>query len=208
METQLHNVKYVCLTDAIANYKRGGSVVFEALAEDQKRSMYGEQPRTWKIQMLCDMWGNPYKPGDTVEWETKGPIVVRGRKLNNQQIKDMIRRGERSKLFFKHSYTVDSDGCIECGFTDAGYLLRSFGIHYSTGVALTSKREKSRSETVRPDGTKAQRHNWRCKEALPIAGPVVDSDGRKDETNAEAPTPKKRGRKPSVKKTETIKEEE
>ena len=51
VETQLHNVKYVCLTDAIANYKRGGSVVFEALAEDQKRSMYGEQPRTWKIQM-------------------------------------------------------------------------------------------------------------------------------------------------------------
>jgi hypothetical protein len=112
VEDQLRNVGYVSITDALSNYKRGGSVVFEALAEDQKRSMYGEQPRTWKIKMLCDQWGQPYKPGDKVEWESKGSIVFRGRKLNIQQIKDMIRRGERDKLYHKHSYTVDADGCI------------------------------------------------------------------------------------------------
>jgi hypothetical protein len=73
---------------------------------------------------------------------------------------------------------------------------------------LTSKREKSRGETVRKDGTKAVRHNWRCVEVIPSKAPAVDSEPQEDEPMAETPAPKKRGRKPSVKKTETTPKED
>ena len=205
VEQQLSGSDYVSITDALSNIGRGGEYVLQLLADEQQSSFRGAgQMRSWKIKAMLDKWGTPYKPGDVVSWEVAKSIRVNGKKLNARQVKDMKRRGDDDKLYDVHQYTVDSDGMIECGYNDACHLINQFGVHYETGVAVTSRREKGREPTTRPDGTTATQHFWRFKEVPPGFGPL-NKAGREPEKKTEAPEPKaetfknKRGRKPGPK---------
>lgn len=168
VEEMVGQSDYIAITDALSNSGRGGEYVLQLLADEQQSSFRGAgQMRTWKIKAMLDKWGTPYKPGDTVSWEVPKSIRVNGKKLNARIVADMKRRGDRAKLYDAHKYEVDSAGCIECGYADACHLLNQFGVHYETGLAVTSRRKMSREPTTRPDGTKATQHFWRFKEVPP-----------------------------------------
>lgn len=188
--------EYIPITDAILAAQLGnvaGKIVlqlFEAETQRGRINPITKKPdptnrRTFRLRPLFDEWGDPYKPGDIVEW--KAGINKRdrqGRKFTSQKIKELVRTGQEDQYYITHAAEVDADGCIQCAYEDAGSLINLWGIHYDTGLPI-SKHQEFGALSDYPDGGKRHKRNWRFVEVLP---------GRESES---VPIPKaKRGRKP------------
>jgi hypothetical protein len=196
IKMELARAKYVCITDAIMNRKRGGNYVLEHLDVENKEGMYDPDTRfhnrnnrrTWKIKALCNEWGEPYKPGDMVIWTENLPYKDDlGRKVSGRDVNAAIIRGEGHLYKRKQGLEVDENGCIECDYAQAATLLQGYGVHYETGFAICGKREKMRDKCEAPDGTMKHVHYWRFKEVPPWE--------REEDKPKEEPKPKKRKRR-------------
>jgi hypothetical protein len=160
------------LSDVIVNLPSGGHHVLVELGEmyDHERDIPEEQRFRWKIQVLRDEWGNPPNPGDKVSRKIQKELKVR---LGDQKIPvpgdDLSRSIADGTYDRKYTttveYIVDEKGCITCGFRDAVYFLKNYGIHSKSGVPLTTKPDHSSEPVDAPNGQKL--HVWyrRFKEA-------------------------------------------
>jgi len=161
LDRELDRVEYVSLTDAIAHMNYGGTLVMEAMSK--------EPSRKFKVQVLCDVWGNPPVPGEIVTRKIKKKLVDRaGRKLRSNAVNAMKRQGSFEKRYIeKREFVIDEKGCIECGYEDAGWLLSTHGIHYESREGLGGHRELSSGPSKAPDGSLRHIHYWRYAEAPP-----------------------------------------
>jgi hypothetical protein len=166
-DKEIERVGYVCLTDVAAHRGMGGEYVLEILGEEYKdRSV---EPRKWKLQVLCDAWGDVPKPGDVVTRKVTRQFKDRaGRKLRSRAVNQMIIQGGYDKAFVqKFDFVVDEKGCIECDFESAGDFLMDYGVHFETGEGLGGRRELSGGPCKAPDGSIKHVRYWRYKEAPP-----------------------------------------
>jgi len=121
------------LSDLITGHNKGGQPVLEALAfryeNDRNKPM--DQRFMWKIQVLCDEWGNKPQPGDVVIRKIKKKMVYGpGKPVPQNELElDKINGVYEKKWFDKIPYPVDVKGCITCEFIDAVYFLNVYGIH-------------------------------------------------------------------------------
>jgi hypothetical protein len=166
-DKEIDRVGYVCLTDAIAHRGMGGEYLLEILGEEYKD--HSIDKRTWKIQVLCNEWGEVLKPGDVVTRKVTRQYRDRaGRKLRSRAVNKMIIQGGYEKAFGqKFNFVVDDKGCIECDFESAGDLLMDYGVHFETGEGLGGRRELSGGPCKAPDGSMKHVRYWRYKEAPP-----------------------------------------
>lgn len=170
------NVDYISISDAQANFTRGGDTVLQLLAAEEMTGKIDPATgrsnpmmrRSWKIKVLCDHWGLEVKPGDVIEWKAnKHRHDKSGRKYTSRDVAEMKRRGEGNKLVDMHAAVVDNKCCIELGFQDASKLLATHGVYYLSGMPLSKLKQFSRAEKMAPDGVMRKVHNWRYVEVLP-----------------------------------------
>lgn len=164
LDQEISRVGYISLTDAIAHYKYGGTMVMETLAAERQTPA-----RTWKIRVLKDEWGNVPKPGDVVTRRIQRQLRDRaGRKLRSTAVNDMKRRGTFDKQFVdEHKFVVDNKGCIDCTYEHAAHFLTVHGVHYESKAAMGGHREMSSAPCKAPDGSMLHIHYWRYEEAPP-----------------------------------------
>lgn len=213
---ELLRVGYPCLSDCMVNRDRGGTAVLEEIERQSKQGIYNPKTgaldsksiMTWRLLLLSDEWGHPFKPGDRLEWiydfvNRDSGVRGSGRKLTGRQIKNAIRRGEADRYFTKHSGVVDDRLCIEVGYVDAVTRLQTSGIHFETKVAITRKRQFSRHPREVPPGhplmgKTRNAHNWLVMEVPPWlydSLPRYDRDGKKIEEPPKEPSKKQENKK-------------
>jgi len=138
----------ILITDCLSNKDRDGLLVMKTLTD-----AIGNNPNVrYKIKVLKDMWGNPMKPGDEIEW--KFEIKIRdmfGKKLTHRQRKEYIRRGERDMVEEWHSATIDGKGCVDVPFRDAAILLNTRGVHFESGLPIMNHTYPERSKKITRD---------------------------------------------------------
>jgi len=159
------------LSDCLVNYHNGGAPFIEALAAiDEEYRMIGRPSYRWKIQVLCDKWGEPMKPGDIVKRKHKRPLRYKpGVPIPGSELSAMKMDGRyKEELEYYSEFHVDEKGCIDVGFHDAMHFLSLWGVHYRNGKPLTTKQRKSANKIKSPDGTVKNVHYYRYKEA-PLA---------------------------------------
>lgn len=156
------------LSDLILNIDKGGQPIMIALgAREQKELQMQDKDRfRWKIKVLCDEWGNKPQPGTIVTRVVmKGLYKRDGIPTSSKGMSRAKVDGSYSSRFEdRYDYEVDDKGCIECGFTAAGYFLNVYGVHSVTGYSLTTKLEHSTGPSKAPDGKMLHVHYWRYKE--------------------------------------------
>jgi hypothetical protein len=172
----------VFLSDCYANSDKAGGTVLEVLAEEEHNMlMRGNKPTTWKIKVICDEWANEPRPGGEVV--RRIPINRKNRKdqpVRSSDINSSMVDGSYDDRFVdSRKFKIDSKGCIECSFTDAGYFISVYGVHPRTGYSLNRHRKTSEEPCECPNGQNLHVHYWRYKEmdkesyaALPELKPV------------------------------------
>lgn len=134
-------INNVMISDCLVNVDRDGLMVMRTLHNHfmQNRDLF------YKIHVIQDLWGNPVKPGQKIEWKAgmkkRDPF---GKKYSIQQIKNFQRRGELRQIEIWHNATVDDKGCINVSFEDAAILLSERGVHYLSKEPITTMPEKSK----------------------------------------------------------------
>ena len=156
------------ISDLIVGISDGGQAIMKALGDRELRELEmqdGDRFR-WKIKVLCDEWGNAPQPGDAVERVVmKGLYKRDGVPVGSTVMSRAKVDGSYSDRFEnRYKYVVDDKGCVECGFTAAGYFLNVYGVHSITGYSLTTKLEHSGGPSKAPDGQMLHVHYWRYKE--------------------------------------------
>lgn len=144
---EIARVKVPCLSDALINRSVGGQHVLIALDDAKERGTfdpgtksYGSEPLKWRIRKILNRDGSKPRKGDTVKVMFERNLKdAAGHTLSGEQWADIIRRGGEPPEKFR-TYTLDNDCCFECGYADASYLLTQYGVHYETGIALTSRK--------------------------------------------------------------------
>lgn len=123
----------ILITDCLSNKDRDGLLVMKVLTD-----AVAENPTVrYKIRVLSDMWGNPVKPGDKVEWKFERKTRdMFGKKITNRQFKEYIRRGEEREIEIWHDAIVDEKGCVDVPFKDAAILLDTRGVHFESKQPL------------------------------------------------------------------------
>jgi len=160
----------ICLSDCLAGHDDGGQLLRIKIAEYDSECTFLQIPRpTWRIKVIRDEWGNPPNPGDKIGRRYKRPLTKErnGETIpySGDELSKMIAMGTYEQKFHTYKYfTVDEKGCIECTFHDAIYFLNLWGIHFSTGMRLTSKEEHSTEPVECPDGQERHVWYWRYKE--------------------------------------------
>jgi len=173
---QFDKVAYINISDALANFERGGDIVLQKLDKEAKNGRYDSglkahtmtKQRQYKIKVLFDRFGQPVKKGDVVEW--KFDLRTRDaddRKLSTKDIANIIRTGRGDSLKIMHAAEVDKDGCITVDYQDAAKLLNNWGMHYSGKTPISKMNELSGGPKKTPDGTMKHIHNWRFMEVPP-----------------------------------------
>jgi len=156
------------LSDLILNIDKGGQAIMIALGEREVREAQMSDPDRfrWKIQVLCDEWGNKPQQGDVVTRVANKNLYKRaGIPTSSKEISRSKIDGSYSKRFEdRYDYVVDDKGCVECGFTAAGYFLNVYGVHAVTKYSLTTKPELSGGPSKAPNGDMIHVHYWRYKE--------------------------------------------
>lgn len=163
------------LSDIFVNLDFGGQAFLIGLeAQEKIEGTPGGSPFMWRIKVLCDEWGKPVKPGDEIVrvipinmYDHKGYPVGASRQNAAKMDGSYSKKFERRRV-----YKVDKDGCIKCSFSDAGYFLFNWGVHYKTGFGMSGKPELSQGPSDHPDGGKRHVHYWRYKE---VVGPTSDN---------------------------------
>lgn len=61
-------------------------------------------------------------------------------------------------------YVVDEKGCIQCRFTDAGYFLQHWGVHFRTNRGMCGKPEISKEPCKTRTGEMLHVWYWRYAE--------------------------------------------
>ena len=156
------------LSDLILNIDKGGQAIMIALGAREIQDMQkpDEYRFKWKIQVLCDEWGNKPQQGDVVTRVAMKNLYKReGIPTSGKEISRSKVDGSYSKRFEdRYDYVVDDKGCVECGFTAASYFLNVYGVHAVTKYSLTTKPELSGGPSKAPDGQMLHVHYWRYKE--------------------------------------------
>lgn len=156
------------ISDLILNIDRGGQAIMIALGEREIKELQTPDADRfrWKIQVLCDEWGNPPQPGDIVTRVVMKGLYKRDGIPTSSKVMSRAKiDGSYSKRFEdRFKYVVDDKGCIECGFTAAGYFLNVYGVHAITRHGMTTKPELSGEPSKSPSGQMLHVHYWRYKE--------------------------------------------
>lgn len=219
----------LCLSDLLQTNNTAALIVRKLLEEESREGRMDPQTRrknpalrrTWRIKILSDEWGNPVKPGSTLEW--KAGLRRRdenGRKFTGWDINEMRREGNDEAYVIYHAAVVDADGCITVEFHDAALLIGGFGVHFRTGLPISKQREFGKGPKLAPDGQMRHKRNWLYMEVppgtdpktigatrrtrgglnpVPADPPVAPSPATPDATPA--PERPKRGRKPKAAET-------
>lgn len=220
------------LSDVLIQHTNAATHILKLLADEAKYGSVNPRTgrrdttirRTYRIKVLCDMWGRPVSPGDVVEWKAdirrRDPM---GRKYTTKDMMELRRQNREDEFTEYHAAEVDSDGCIAVEFDDAGKLLITHGVHYATGGPICSHKETSSKPKMAPDGSMRHRHNWMYVEVPEGVDPETIGKPRRKAIRvgavqapdatvtdvAEEPTaPKKRGRKPRAAALEPPREPE
>ncbi len=160
------------LSDLIANPDTGGiavSIALEARLLEMGRS--GQDIFKWKIQVLCDEWGNKPQPGDFVTVKHQKNIYKKpgkptpGHEMNRAKIDGSFEKKFRNVV----KYEVDKKGCISVGRDDATYFIQAYGVHPDTNFAMphgkpqnTIGRDRQQELSQRPQNTPSgdMMHVW------------------------------------------------
>lgn len=194
---------YICLSDILIDARNeAAKIVLRLLEQEGKEGRFDpatkrKNPalrRTWRIKVLSDMWGQPMKPGETLEW--KAGLRRRnedGKKFTGWDINEMRRRGNDEEFVIYHAAVLDDDCCVTVESHDAILLLNQWGIHYATGLPISKFRELGRAPKPAPDGSLKHRHNWLYMEVPPDAdaksGPRRGRRARSPAVPPSAPVP-------------------
>jgi len=117
--------------------------------------------RSYRIKVLCDMWGAPVEPGTVIEWKADyRRRNQHGVRFTTRDMMELRRQNREDEFVEYHAARVDRDGCITVGFDDAGKLLINNGVYYATGGPICSSREVSSKPRKTPDGSLKHRHYW------------------------------------------------
>lgn len=159
------------MSDLLLGFNAGGVHVMEALEarfkEDQSIERPMEQRFRWKLKVLKDEWGQPVKPGDTVEHVVhRSPNHGKGKPMTSGEISVLKMNGFYERDWVTRiPYVVDEKGCITCGFVATSYFLQKFGIHGKTGAIISHhKVEHSGDPQVAPKEGMKHAWYWRFKE--------------------------------------------
>lgn len=175
------------LSDCIANYHVGAApLVVHLAATDEEYAQRGLPRFRWKIEVLCDEWGNKPKPGDVINRMHKRKYEHKpGQPIPGSELSAMKMDGRyEEELIYYTPFTVDDKGCIDCGFHDAMHFISLWGVHPGNNRSLTAKKPTSGSpvyDPYNPDAAPKHVHYHRYKEA----------DAKRYES---LPSVKKRGR--------------
>lgn len=154
------------LSDFYTRLDKGGQSFLVALAEQEQNAVRGGQQFKWKIQVRRDEWGNVPGPGDVVVRTM--PKNLKDRKSSptpSGEINAAIIDGSFAERFEdRYEYVVDEKGCITCTFTDAGYFLQNWGVHFRTNRGLSGRPEYSKEPCKAPSGGMLHVHYWRYAE--------------------------------------------
>jgi hypothetical protein len=173
----IKKVNYVSLSDALVNRNNGGNFVLVYLENESQSGRVDPSTgltmpndvRQWKIQILCDEFGNPPKPGDVHKWKfgvTKKDEF--GVKLTSRTIKEIRRKGLGHTLEEWHGDTIDEYGCIKLPYKDAVLLLDNYGVHYMSNQPITMMKEITSWQKKNPlNGSMVNVRNWRYREIPP-----------------------------------------
>jgi len=156
------------LSDLILGISDGGQAIMIGLGDREKRELEmqdGDRFR-WKIKVLRDEWGNKLQPGDVVE-----RVVMKGLYkrdgipvASTEMSRAKVDGSYKDRFENRYRYTVDDKGCVECGFTAAGYFLNVYGVHAITGYSLTTKPVHSTEPSKAPNGQMLHVWYWRYSE--------------------------------------------
>lgn len=173
----IKKVDYVSLSDALVNRNNGGNFVLVYLENESQSGRLDTNTgitmpnnvRQWKIQILCDEFGNSPVPGEIHKW--KFGVAKKdefGVKLTSRTIKEIRRRGLGETLEEWHGDTIDEYGCITLPYKDAALLLNNNGVHYITNQPITMLKEVTSWQKKNPaDGSMVHVRNWRYREIPP-----------------------------------------
>ena len=104
------------LSDLLVNVDHGAQPVLIALANKEMGDVRrpAEKRMVWKIQVLCDEWGNKPQPGEQVEWRVRvGHYRREGIPTSAREISRSIVNGSFSERFKDVStYTVDRKSVV------------------------------------------------------------------------------------------------
>ena len=171
LEDEIDRADYICLTDAVLNLGNCGELMMEWLGTEEKNNTSLENRRNFKIKILTDEWGNEVLPGEYLVRKKMKPLVdIGGRKLRSNAINDMKRCGTFDKQYIEErKFKVDKDGCITCGFEDAGWFLSEYGVNFDTDPKqpVCGRKEFSGGPCKAPDGKMKITHYWRYEEVPP-----------------------------------------
>ena len=120
----------------------------------------------YKIQVLCDEWGNKVYQGDIVKRKFKKSLKREGTPIPAREINRWKRMGIYEQKRYKYTnYKVDSKGCIEVNIIDLEYFLTQFGIHKDTGYPISYHPGPNSIEPVKaPNGQYMHVHYYRMQE--------------------------------------------
>lgn len=144
---------YISISDCLMNRDRGGGMVLEQAAFKYGVSKGKRQPSElgrYRIKPLREFAVDSsfsYKPGDVIEWkrqlynrESYGLQKGAGsKKLTQEKIDDMVRRGDGDQVSDYGSAIVDEHGLITVTYQDAAQMISNNG--YITAFERGKKRK-------------------------------------------------------------------
>jgi hypothetical protein len=126
----------------------------------------------WKIQVLCDEWGNKPVPGEEIVIKMQKSLYKHGKPIGGNVLSAAKMRGSYEDEYVKKiKYKIDEKGCVEVGYRDAVHLINNWGVHPQTGYAICRKEERSSGPVKTKDGGMLHVCYWRYREV-----PLVDKN--------------------------------
>ena len=157
------------LSDLIIGADNGGQPILMGLGarEANELEMSDTDRFRWRIQVLCDEWGNKPIQGEFVERVIQQNLYKKeGKPVPATDLSRAKRDGSYAAKYERRvRLEIDEKGCITCGFTSASILLNTLGVHAVTGYAMPhNKPEHSGDVLTTPNGDKLHAWYWRYKE--------------------------------------------
>ncbi|MCP4604496.1 MAG: hypothetical protein GY847_28900 [Proteobacteria bacterium] len=168
------------LSDLIIGAAVGAQPLMSALGdrEVQEMNLPDSERFRWKIQVLCDEWGNKPQPGEDVTRKVQKSLYKKpGKPYTGIEINRSKMDGSYERKFENnYKYLIDEKGCITCGFTAAVSLLNLYGVHAKTGYGMPHGKPQNTESLDRqanqeigrlgrsPDGQMRHVWYWRYKE--------------------------------------------
>jgi hypothetical protein len=192
----------VYLSDIVTHEGTAGTGC-EILMEELRSVRQNSKPK-YRIQVLCDEWGNKPKEGDIVRRQFKNPLTVDGKLLTAKQLNGEIRMGIMDQeRYYYNEYTVDEKGCILCDANDAEWFLYMYGLHSFSNYPLNQYEELSPGPAKnKATGGMQHVHYWRYKEMTAEQYEALEPLKAEPEAPAEQTPAQKRAATMAAKKAE------